>query len=102
MNKHDPQLSASVVRNYWLIAENNRLQRGIDQIRSKLQLEIDAIDQIKAVRMSGWSVLLKRAGDSFEFVAIVNPDKDDNIPEDGWDLCLPIPEMGTVKDFEGF
>lgn len=68
---------------------------------SQLKGALSDLQESEKIKYSGWSVLLKKKGRGFECVGIVDPDSDDNIPED-FDIVLPIPKSETLPEFNGF
>lgn len=99
------------------IAISNRLWRSESMMRSKLekirqrlvrhigdmQREVEEIQAAEEVRYSGWVALFKVIpSGGFECVAIVNENAvPDDLTED-WNVSMPIPEPGSIPEFEGW
>jgi len=77
------------------------LKRRINQFRKRLMDFWDSIEQDADVKYTGWFVLLRRNEDSFESLGVFNPDISEPETELEWDLCLPIPESESFREFMG-
>jgi len=78
------------------------LKRRINQFRKRLMDFWDSIEQDADVKYTGWFVLLKQNGDSFEVLGFFNPDISEPEIEPEWDLCLPIPDLESLREFMGW
>jgi len=79
--------------------ENSFLKHRINQFRKKLNDFADSIEQDAGVKYTGWYVLLKQKGDSYESLGVFSPDTSEWDQEPEWDLCLPIPEPSAFREF---
>jgi len=77
-------------------------------MRSKLESVRQQLSQItkdiwvsEKIQYTGWSVLLKKNNEKWECIGVVNPDKDEKIPEE-FDMVLPIPDSKTLPEFKGW
>jgi hypothetical protein len=62
----------------------------------------DSIEQDAKVKYTGWYVLLIKTESGFESIGVFNPDVSEPETEPEWDLCLPIPEPESFRDFMGW
>ena len=92
-----------------LIRINDALKRE-DRMRSRLQRVrvalaglVDNIQESEQIRYTGWVVLLKRDGEGWKYVSIVNPNTDEgrSMPTE-FDMVLPIPDPTTITEFQGW
>ena len=92
-----------------LIRAETQVQDHKSYIRSlKRSLEnmVRGLSDIPAQKWTGWYVLLAKdenAVSGLKFVGIYNPDvyeEEENEPE--WDAAIPIPELGTMPEFQGW
>ena len=89
-------LSAEAKRNDQLRSESNRAKTLIKQAA-------DIIRESNEVRYTDDVVLLKNVDGKMKSLGVFNPQTMDEDDEPvGWDLCLPIPEISSVREFHGF
>jgi len=85
------------------------LQGQVNYFRRRLMDFCDSIEQDSKLEYTGWYVLLKKDGDGWKCLGTFNPDtcsdaraEDLEKPEMEWDICLPIPTLETIKQFQGW
>jgi hypothetical protein len=78
------------------------LKRRINRFRERLVGLCNEIEQDAKVQYTGWFVLLKETEGGFESLGVFNPDISESETEPEWDLCLPIPEPESFRDFMGW
>jgi len=72
------------------------------RMRRLLQVSLDTPDDCGEIKYTGQMVLLKKLGESFEFVGIWDGENFQDGIEPEWDICLPIPVIETIPEFEGW
>jgi len=89
--------------------QSAQLRSSLERVRSRMQThiaevkrEIDGIQESLAIRYTGWMALMKLEDGQWKCLACVKVnDVYDDTPMD-FDLALPIPEPGSLPEFNGF
>ena len=82
---------------------NDYLRDACNKVNYLMKQASEIIEESNRIEYSGDVVLLKRNGETWESLGVFNPKTmyEDDEPL-GWDLCLPIPKIETVREFQGF
>tara|TARA_R100001230_G_C5593625_1_gene109209 strand:- start:82 stop:387 length:306 start_codon:yes stop_codon:yes gene_type:complete len=79
------------------------LRNSCNRIKSLLREAEGIIEKSTQIEYSGDFVLLKQQEGKWISLGVFNPHTMDEEEEpEGWDLCLPIPTLETVSEFQGF
>jgi len=84
-------------------SEALNLKNKLRNLRHSLNSSIDDIDEKLKIEYTGWYVLLKKNGNKWTAISCINPDESEEEEMDIlFDLVMPIPEPGTIREFDGF
>ena len=91
----------TIIRVNDALKREHTMRSRLEGVRHQLATLAATLQKSSQVKYTGWNVLLKRDGDGWKCVGIVNPDKQDETPED-FDMTLPIPDPETIGEFDGW
>ena len=92
----------AVVTAHSMSQKTLNLKQRINKFREKLMVMCNEIEQDAKVQYTGWFVLLKKTEGGFESLGVFNPVISETGTEPEWNLCLPIPEPESFREFMGW
>jgi hypothetical protein len=85
------------------------LKGQVNYFRQRLMDLCDTVEQDAKIEYTGWYVLIKKTKEGWKCLGTFSPDtcseeqaEDLEKPEMEWDICLPIPTLETIKEFQGW
>lgn len=89
--------------------KNSSLRSQLEKVRSQvkntisnLNRSLSTISESIDISYTDFQVLLKRDGDGWTCVGIVDINNLPDDMEDDWDLVLPIPNPESIPEFSGW